>query len=69
MSHNFQLSLFRSERPLVERIKSLRHLHVRIVVAVERELRRLLGNEGSLTPIPVRTVVGLRRIDQRRSRD
>jgi hypothetical protein len=70
MSRNYQLSLLRRiERPLVERIKSLRQIHGRIVVAVERELGRLLGNEASLIPIPVRTVVDQRRHDQRRSRD
>jgi hypothetical protein len=70
MSRNYQLSLLRRiERPLVESIKSLRQIHGRIVVAVERELGRLLGNEGSLIPIPVRTVVDQRRLDQRRSRD
>ncbi|MGZ5875560.1 MAG: hypothetical protein ACXWKP_26025 [Bradyrhizobium sp.] len=70
MSRNYQLSLLRRiERPLVESIKSLRQIHGRIVVAVERELRRLLGKEGSLIPIPVRTVVDQRRLDQRRSRD
>jgi hypothetical protein len=69
MSRNYPLSLLRrAERPLVERIQSLRQIHGRIVVAVERELRRLLSNEGSLIPIPIR-VVDQRRLDRRRSRD
>ena len=69
MSRNYPLRLLRRiERPLVESIKSLRQIHGRIVVAVERELRRLLSNEGSLIPIPIR-VVDQRRLDRRRSRD
>jgi hypothetical protein len=69
MSRNYPLSLLRrAELSLVERIQSLRQIHGRIVVAVERELRRLLSNEGSLIPIPIR-VVDQRRLDRRRSRD
>ena len=64
MSRNYPLSLLRR----AERIQSLRQIHGRIVVAVERELRRLLSNEGSLIPIPIR-VVDQRRLDRRRSRD
>ena len=69
MSRKYQLSLLRRiERPLAERIMSLRQIHGRIVVAVERELRRLFNNEGSLIPIPIR-VVDQGRVDRRRSRD
>jgi hypothetical protein len=64
MSRNYPLSLLRR----AGRIQSLRQIHGRIVVAVERELRRLLSNEGSLIPIPIR-VVDQRRLDRRRSRD
>ena len=69
MSRKYQLSLLRRiERPLAEPIMSLRQIHGRIVVAVERELRRLFNNDGSLMPIPIR-VVDQRRVDRRRSRD
>jgi hypothetical protein len=40
-----------------------------IAVAAERALQRALGTGGSLIPIPIRTVVNPRRLDQRRSRD
>ena len=40
-----------------------------IAVAAERALQRAFGSGGSLIPIPIRTVVNQRRLDQRRSRD
>jgi len=48
---------------------SLKRIHGRIVAVLERELRRLFSDEGSLIPIPIPTVVDQRRLDQRRSRD
>jgi hypothetical protein len=54
--------LRRIERQWVERIKSLRQGHARM-------LQRLFGNTASLIPIPIRTIVDRRRLDQRRSRD
>lgn len=70
MNRKHQSSLLgRIERRLAEGIKSLRRVHGRIVVSVERELRRLSSNEGSLIPIPIPTTVNQRRPDRRRSRD
>ncbi len=57
------------ERQWAERIKSLRQLCGQIVVATERTLQHAFNNEGSLIPVPVRTVVDRRRLDQCRSRD
>ena len=59
----------RIERQWAERIKSLRRIHGQIVAAVELTLRRAFNNDGSLIPIPVRTVVDQRRRDQCRSHD
>jgi hypothetical protein len=52
--------LRRIERLWVERITSLRQGHARM-------LQRLFS--ASLIPIPIRTMVDRRRLDQRRSRD
>jgi len=40
-----------------------------LAAAAERALQRAFGSGGSLIPIPIRTVVNQRRLDQRRSRD
>jgi hypothetical protein len=56
----------RIERQWAERIKSLEQIRGEIVVATERALQRLFDNDGSLIPIPVRTVVERRRRDQSR---
>jgi hypothetical protein len=48
---------------------SLKRIQGRIVAVLERELRRLFSDEGSLIPIRVRAVTNERRLDQRRSRD
>lgn len=53
----------------VEGVKSLGRIHGQIVAATERALQRLFSAEGSLVPIPIRTDVGRRRLDLRRSRD
>ena len=67
MSAKYPLSGHRRvERQLAERFKSLSG---RIVVATERTLQRVFNNEGSLLPVPVRTVVNRRRIDQSQTRD
>jgi hypothetical protein len=50
--------LRRIERQWVERITSLRQGHAR--------MQRLFGNSASLIPIPIRTIVDRRRLDQRR---
>ena len=59
----------RIERQWAERIKSLRRIRGEIAVATEFTLHRAFNNDGSLIPIPVRTVVDQRRRDQCRSRD
>lgn len=41
----------------------------RIVAAAERASRRLLGNQGTLIPIPVRASAGRRRPGREQSRD
>lgn len=70
MNPKHQLSLLRRlQRPLAEGITSLRHIHGRIVVSIERELRRLFNDEGSLIPVPIPTAASRRRLDRRRSRD
>ena len=67
MSAKYPLSVHpRIERQWAERFKSLSG---RIVVATERTLQRLFNNEGSLLPVPVRTVVGWRRIDKSHRHD
>jgi hypothetical protein len=73
MSAKYPLNVHRRiERQWAERFKSLSG---RIVVATERTLQRVFNkqrvfnNRGSLIPVPVRTVVGRRRIDQSQPRD
>jgi hypothetical protein len=64
-------SLFhrRTERQWTERIKSPRQIYGQIIVAIERTLQRVFNNDGSLIPIPVRTVANRRRLDRCRPRD
>jgi hypothetical protein len=57
------------ERQWAECINSLRWIHGQIVAAAELTLRRAFNNDGSLIPVPVRTVVDQRRRDQCRSHD
>jgi hypothetical protein len=64
MSGKYPLSFHRR----IERKKSLRQIHSQIVVAVERTLQRVFKYDGSLIPIPVRTVVDRRRLDRCRLR-
>ncbi len=59
----------RIERQWAERIQSLEQIHRQIVVEAERTLQRVFNDAVSLTPIPVRTVVDRRRLNQRRSHD
>ena len=67
MSAKYPLSVHRRvERQWAERFKSLSG---RIVVATGRTLQRVFNNEGSLLPVPVRTVAERRRLDQCRPRD
>ena len=56
----------RIQRQWAERIKSLKQLHGQIVVAAERMLQHAFYNEGSLIPVPVRTIVNRRRPCQSR---
>ena len=60
MSGKYPLSFPRR----IERKKSLRQIRSQIVVAVERTLQRVFNYDGSLIPIPVRTVVARRRLDR-----
>jgi hypothetical protein len=70
MSVKYPLSFHRRiERQWAERMKSLKQIHGQIVVAAERTLQRVFNNDGSLVPVPVRTVVDRRRLDRRRPRD
>jgi hypothetical protein len=70
MSAKYPLSFHRRiERQWAERMKSLKQIHSQIVVAAERTLQRVFNNDGSLVPVPVRTVVDRRRLDRRRPRD
>jgi hypothetical protein len=69
MSSKYPVNLLRIEGAWVERVKSLGRIHGQIVAATERTLQRLFNSEGSLVPIPIRTDVGRRRLDERRSRD
>jgi len=63
MSGKSPLSLLRRiERQWIERIKSLRQGHARI-------LQYLSGKRDSLIPIPVKAIVDRRRFDQYRSHD
>ena len=56
MSAIYPLSVHRRiERQWAERIKSLRQIHGRVVVATERTLQHVFNNDGSLIPVPVRT--------------
>ena len=67
MSAKYPFSVHRRvERQWAEHLKSLSG---RIVVATERTLQRVFNNEGSRLPVPVRTVVSRRRIDQTQTRD
>jgi hypothetical protein len=59
----------RIERQRGERMKSLRQIYGQVIVAIERALQRVFNKDGSLIPIPVRTVVDRRRLDRYRSRD
>ena len=64
MSGNNPLSFHRQ----IEQKKSLRQIDGLIVVAVERTWQRVFNYDGSLIPIPVRTVVDRRRLDRCRLR-
>jgi hypothetical protein len=65
MSAVYPLSVHRRvERQWAERINSLRQIHGQIVVATERTSQRAFNDNGSLIPVPVRTVVNRRRLDQ-----
>jgi hypothetical protein len=59
----------RIERRWAGCVKSLTRLRSQIVVATERILQRMFNKDGSLIPVPVRTVVDRRRLDQCRSHD
>jgi hypothetical protein len=68
MSAVYPVSVYRRiEKAVSERIKSLRKIHGRFVVATKRTLQHEFNNDGSLIPVSVRTVG--RRLDEFRPRD
>jgi hypothetical protein len=70
MSAIYPLSVQRRvERQWAERINSLRQIHGQIVVGTERTLRRVVNNDSSLIPVPIRAVVDRRQLDQSRPHD
>jgi hypothetical protein len=70
MSAIYPLSVHRRiERKWTERINSLRQIHGQNVVGTERTLQRVLNNDDSLIPVPVRAIVDRRQLDQSRPRD
>jgi hypothetical protein len=69
MSVMYPLSFHRRiERQWSERIKSLRRIRGQIVVPTELTLQRAF-DDGSLIPVPIRTVAKPRRRNQCRSHD
>jgi hypothetical protein len=69
MSAIYPLSFHRRiERQWAERINSLRQIHGQII-GTERTSQRAFNNDDSLIPVPVRTVVDRRRLDQSEPRD
>ncbi|HXT40605.1 MAG TPA: hypothetical protein VN887_11370, partial [Candidatus Angelobacter sp.] len=56
----------RIERQWAERIKSLRRMGGQVAVAAKRTLQSAINQDGSLIPVPVRTVVDPRRRHQSR---
>jgi hypothetical protein len=70
MSAIYPLSVHRRiERQWAERVNSLRQIHGKIVVGTERTLQRVLNNNGSPIPVPVRAIVDRGQFDQPRPRD
>ena len=59
----------RIERRWAQPMRSLGQIHGKIVVAAERALQWVFGNNGSLIPIPVRAAVDRRRLEGSRPRD
>ena len=52
-------------RQWAEYINLVRRIHCQIVAAAELTLHRAFNDDGSLIPVPVRTVVNRGRRDQR----
>jgi hypothetical protein len=70
MSAIYPLSIHRRiEQQWAERIKSLGRIHGQVFVATERTLQHVFNNDGSLIPVPIRTVEDRRRLDRSRPRD
>jgi hypothetical protein len=70
MSAKYPLSIHRDiERRWAERIKSLKQIRGLVVAATERAMQRAFSNEGSLIPVPVRTVADRRQLERSRPRD
>jgi hypothetical protein len=70
MSVLYPLSFHRRiERQWAERIKSLRRIRSQIVASSELTLRRSFNEDGSLIPVPVRTVADQPRPARRGSYD
>ena len=70
MSGKYPSSFYRRiERQWVARIKSLSRIYDQIVVAAVHKLQQAFSRDFSLILIPVRTVVGRRRLDRHYPRD
>jgi len=65
MSAIYPLSVHRRiEQQWAERIKSLRQIHGHVFVATERTLQHVFNNDGSLIPVPIKTLANRRRLDR-----
>jgi hypothetical protein len=70
MSAIYPLSVHRRiERQWAERINSPRQIRGQLVIGTERTLGRVIDNDGSLIPVPVRAVVDQRELDRPQPRD
>jgi len=56
-------------RRRVERIEMSRKIHSQVIAVAEQALQRVFNNNGSLVPVPVRTIFDRKRFDQSRLHD
>jgi hypothetical protein len=70
MSAIYPLSIHRRiERQWAERINSLRQTRGQIVAETKRRSQRIINNDDSVIPVPVRAIADRRQLDQSRPRD
>ena len=70
MSAIYPLSIHRRiERQWAERINSLRQTHGQFVAGTQRGSQRVVNNDNSTIPVPLRTIADRRQLDQSRPRD